>query len=69
MLINGILVCLVALGLFVVDTFDSQTQYSGGDLRLSDIADFLAHQGGPNRGFQRNLAGLTVKMKAYAELS
>ena len=46
--------------LLIVDAFDSQAKGSGGDLGLYDFADLLAHQGGADRGFQRNLAGLEV---------
>ncbi len=48
--------------LLIVDAFDSQAKGSGGDLGLYDFADLLAHQGGADRGFQRNLAGLEVHL-------
>ncbi len=44
------------------DAFDSQAQSSGGDLGLDDLADLLAHQGGPDRGFERNLASLEIHL-------
>ena len=42
------------------NAFDSQTQYSGGDLSLGDFADLLTHQGGADRGFQRDFARIEV---------
>ena len=48
--------------LFERDAFDSQVQGSGGDLGLGYLADLLAHQGGDDRGFQRNLTSLQVHL-------
>ena len=44
------------------DIIDSKAQSSGWDLSLSYIADLLAHQGRPNRRFQRNLARFKVHL-------
>ena len=44
------------------DIIDSKAQSSGRDLRFCYIADLLAHQGRPNRRFQRNLARFKVHL-------
>ena len=50
------------------DAFDSQAQGPGGDLGLGDLTDLLAHQGGANRGFQRNHASLEVHLMGADDL-
>ena len=50
----------VKLGLVEGDAFDAEAKGAGGDLGLGDFADLLAHQGGADRGFQRNLACFEV---------
>ena len=48
----------VKLGLVEGDAFDAEAKGAGGDLGLGDFADLLAHQGGADRGFQRDFASL-----------
>ena len=44
------------------DAFDSQAQGSGGNPGLCDFADLPAHQGGADRGLQRDLPSLEVHL-------
>ena len=44
------------------DAFYSQAKDSGGDAGFGYFADFFIHQGGSDRGLQRNFAGVEVHL-------
>ena len=56
------ILCNCGIDMASVDAVDSQAQCPEGDLGLGNLADLLTHQGGADRGFERDLAGLEVHL-------